>query len=262
MIRLVCLLKRDPALDCEAFFAGLRDRVGPAVAGLQAKLGLVRYVQLQSDPDAAEGDRVATELRGSLQSPFEAMADFWWPSHAALEELCGSAEGASALRLVAEAGEGVIDAAGSLCWLAHEFPQVATGTARLVAAPRTPLLRLVFPLMPRSGMTEAEAQSYWLTEHGPLVRSFAVARGTACYYQVHRRNYPLTGEIAALLGFGAGSFMGHAEAWFDRSIVRSGPDVEQAKLTAAGDERKFIELGQSFLFSGKEYPFVEREWML
>lgn len=262
MIRLVCLLKRDAALSPEQFFTGLRDQVGPAVAGLQARLGLIRYVQFHADPDAAEGDRIARELRGSLASPFEAMADFWWPSHNALQSLCGSSEGASALALVRQAGEGIIDAGGSLCWLAHEFPQVSTGTGRVAARHRTPLLKLAFPLMPRAGMTAAEAQDYWLTEHGPLVRSFSVARGMTCYYQVHRRDYPLADEVASALGFGVGSFMGHAEAWFDRSIVRGGADVEQAKLTAAEDERNFIELGQSFLFSGKEYPFVEREWAL
>ncbi len=262
MIRLVCLLKRDSGHDPESFFAALRDSVGPVVAGLQAKLGLMRYVQLHADPDATEGDRVATELRGSLRSPFEAMADFWWPSHAVLEDLCGAPEGASALGLIAEAGKGIIDAPGSLCWLAHEFPQVATGTARVAARPRTPLLRLVFPLMPRTGMSDAEAQSYWLTEHGPLVRSFAVARGMACYQQVHRRDYALTSKIASMLGMGVGPFIGHAEAWFDRSLAIGGPDVELAKLTAAQDERNFIELAQSFLFSGKEFPFVEREWAL
>jgi len=262
MIRLVCLLKRDAALAPEAFFAGLRDVVGPAVAGSQAKLGLIRYVQLHADPDAAEGDRIATELRGSLKSPFEAMADFWWPSHDALEALLGSSGGASALALVRQAGEGIVDAANSQCWLAHEFPQVSSAPGRVVARPRTPLLKLVFPLMPRSGMSDAEAQSYWLTEHGPLVRSYAVARGTTCYYQVHRRDYPLAAQIASALGFGAGRFIGHAEAWFDRSRVPLGADVDQARLTAAQDERNFIELGQSFLFSGKEYPFVEREWAL
>ncbi len=61
-------------------------------------------------------------------------------------------------------------------------------------------------------MSDAEAQSYWLTEHGPLVRSYAVARGTTCYYQVHRRDYPLAAQIASALGFGVGRFIGHAEA--------------------------------------------------
>jgi hypothetical protein len=262
MIRLVCLLKRDAKLDAGDFFAGLRDTVGPAVAGLQARLGLVRYVQLHADPDAAEGDRIATELRGSLKSPFEAMADFWWPSHAALESVLASDDGVAALNQIAKAMEGVVDAANSQCWLAHEFPQVSSAPGRVAALPRSPLLKLVFPLMPRSGMSDAEAQSYWLTEHGPLVRSYAVGRGTTCYYQVHRRDYPLASQIASALGFEVGRFIGHAEAWFDRSRVPVGADVERAKLTAAQDERNFIELGQSFLFSGKEYPFVEREWAL
>ena len=82
------------------------------------------------------------------------------------------------------------------------------------------------------------------------------------YTQVHRRDEPMTTQVAALLGLSAGRFMGHAEAWFDRSVVRVGPDFEAAKADAAQDERRFIQLSASFLFSGKEYPFVERDWIV
>lgn len=262
MIRLVCLLRRSSDSTLEAFRSHLLDVVGPLVAGLQAELGLARYVQFHADPDAAEGDRAAGELRSSPVSPFEAMADYWWPSEKRLEELCTSGQGLTAFGQIAQACHPVVDSAVSQCWLAVEFPQVSTGHARTVARPRTPLLKLAFPLMPLEGMSEASAQDYWLVEHGPFVRSHAVARGMACYQQVHRRESPLTSKLADALGMQSGNFMGHAEAWWDRSVPRGGPDVDQAKEKAALDERNFIDLQRSFLFSGKEYPFVDRDWTI
>ena len=157
----------------------------------------------------------------------------------------------------------MLDPERSCCWLTAEFPQVQTGTARVVARPRTPLLKLAFLLRPAPGMAEAAARDYWLTSHGPLIRSFAAARGMIAYQQVHRRDDPARlGRVARALGLSPGTFMGHAEAWFDRSLPRVGADVEEAKTRAIADERRFIDLAQSVLFSGKEYAFVEREWAL
>ena len=262
MIRLICLLKRREGLAAEAFRSGLLDRFGPAVAGLQAQLGISRHVQFHADPSLAEGDRAAAELRGSLASPYEAMADFWWPSLAALERLAADDAGLALFSQVAGALDGLVEPGGSLCWLANEYPQISTGPARVVARPRTPLVKLVFPLMPLPELGEAAARDYWLTRHGPLVRSHAVARGMTCYQQVHRRVSPLTGRIAGALGMGEGEFMGHAEAWWDRSVTRGGAEFDEARLQAAADERNFIDLGRSFLFSGKEYLFVERDWTI
>jgi hypothetical protein len=262
MIRLTCLIKGRKSLSRSEFLVRWRDEVGPLVAGLQTGLDLVRYVQHHPDTGAADGDRIASELRGSPEFPFDAMADYWWPSPDALDRHCSTADGRTLLRQIKDAEQSLVDGAASQCWLTAEYPQVATGPARIVAKPRTPLLKLAFALMPAAGMSERDAQEYWLTRHGPLVRSHGVARGMTCYQQVHRRDIPLAGKVADAFGLGIGSFMGHAEAWFDRSITRTGPDIEIAKNLAAEDERNFIDLGRSFLFSGKEYAFVEREWAL
>lgn len=260
MIRLTCLLKRQKSLSRAEFLSRWRDEVGPLVAGLQTGLDLARYVQHHPDTDAAEGDRGASELRGSPEFPFDAMADYWWASPEVLDRQCSTADGRALMSRIADVEQGLVDGAASQCWLTAEYPQVATGPGRIIAKPRTSLLKLAFILMPAAGMNERDAREYWLTQHGPLVRSHGVARGMACYQQVHRRDIPLAERVADALGLGVGNFMGHAEAWFDRSIVRGGPDVENAKQIAAEDERNFIDLGRSFLFSGKEYAFVEREW--
>ncbi|WP_374414367.1 EthD domain-containing protein [Novosphingobium colocasiae] len=259
MIRLVCLLAPRAGLSVPAFHAVLRDRVGPLVAGMQTGLDLIRYVQLLADADAAEGDAAARAMRDMPPSPHAAMMDFWWASAAAVDAACA---GALLDRIGAAVAE-VVDPQASCCWLASEFPQVQTQHARVVARPRTPLLKLAFMLRPATGMTDAEARDYWLTGHGPLIRSYAPARGMHAYYQVHRRDdRERLPKLAAALGLAEGDFMGHAEAWFDRSAMRGGADLEEAKTKAVEDERRFIGLAGSVLFSGKEYAFVERDWAL
>ena len=262
MIRLVTLLRRKAGCSGADYKEHLVDTVGPLVAGMQSRMGLARYVQLHADPDAAEGDRAASAVRGCDPSPFDCMADYWWPSSEVLAAQLACDDGVALLRQIGAAQAEVVEQAESLCWLAMEFPQVATGPGHVAARERTPLLRRAFPLMPRDGMSEADARDYWLLQHGPLVRSHSRARGMVRYTQVHRREGPMASQIAGLMGIAEGRFMGHAEAWFDRSVARVGPDFEAAKAEAAKDERRFIDLPSSFLFSGKEYPFVERDWIV
>ena len=88
MIRLTCLLVPREGVAADAVFAVLRDRVGPAVAGAQADLGLIRHVQLHADADAGEADASARSLRGTPASPAVAMADFWWADGDALDAAC------------------------------------------------------------------------------------------------------------------------------------------------------------------------------
>jgi hypothetical protein len=262
MIRLVCLLKRADGLEAEAFQAGLLDRVGPVVAGMQARLGICRHVQFHADASLAEADRAAAQLRSSPSSPFAAMLDLWWPTAGALQSLLESADGQEAISELKDALAGLVASGESECWLANEYPQVSTGPARVVARRRTSIVKLVFPLMPLPELGEAAARDYWLTRHGPLVRSHAPARGMVCYQQVHRRTSELTGRIAAGLDMAEGSYMGHAEAWWDRALARGGAEMEDARTQAAADERNFVDLTRSFLFSGKEYLFVERDWVI
>jgi hypothetical protein len=115
-------------------------------------------------------------------------------------------------------------------------------------------------LRPLAPLNEAGAQTYWLTNHGPLVRSHAPARGALAYNQVHRAPGLLTSEIAEIFGSPAGDYIGHAEAWFDRSNPRTGPEADAAKVAAITDERNFIDWSRSTFLAGKERVFIERDW--
>ncbi len=262
MIRVSCLLARDPALSRAAFLERWRDEVGPLVASMQSRLDIVRYVQTHPDPDASAADRDARAARGCPEFSFDAMGDYWFASAEAVADLLSQAQSREMLRAVAKAEQRLCDPGRSVVWAGYEYPQVATGHARIVARPRTPMMKLAFILYGHDSMSETKAREYWLHDHGPLIRSHAVARGMACYQQVHRCEADVLPDLAEALGHRIGDFLGHAEAWFDRSVARAGPDVDAARNDAIADERRFIDLPRSMLFSGKEYLFIDREWRL
>jgi hypothetical protein len=260
MIRLVHLLKRRSDVSGDAFDRLWRDRMGPAFAGGQVELDLLRHVQTCRTTSTASLEAAAQADRGAEMPPADGIAESWWSSEATLQAVLASSDGRRRLTLLAEALAEICDLAASPLWLAHEYPQVATSPHRVVAGTRCGVVKVHFALRPLVSLSEAEAQKYWLTRHGPLVRSHAPARGALAYCQVHRTNSPLTDELAAILGSPEGDYIGHAEAWFDRSLPRTGPEAEAAKAAAVADERNFINWSQSSFLAGKERVFVERDW--
>lgn len=239
-----------------------RDQVGPLVAGLQHDLGLVRYVQTHADAASSAGDAAASALRGCPPCPYDGAADYWWPSQDMLETRIADPAFAACLARIAKAEALLTEPGSTRLWLAHEFPQVSTGRERVTAGPCSPLVKLMFVLQPLPALSDAAARHYWLTHHGPLIRSRAPARGMTFYQQVHRHISQLADELAGVFGGETAAYMGHAEAWFDRSVQLTGPEFDAAKAAAIADEAQFIDFAGSFLFSGKEYQFVNRDWML
>lgn len=260
MIRLVHLLKRRPQLSAGEFDQLWRDRIGPAVAAQQVHLDIVRHVQTCRTASTEGFEAAAQADRAALAPPYDGIAETWWPSETGLQAVLAAAEGRQRLERIAEGLAELADPASSPLWLAHEYPQVATSPQRIVAGARSGVAKIHFALRPLAPLGEAEAQTYWLTHHGPLVRSHAPARGALAYNQVHRAPSPLTAELAAIFGSPAGDYIGHAEAWFDRSNPRAGPEADAAKAAAFADERNFIDWSRSTFLAGKERVFVDRDW--
>jgi EthD domain len=260
MIRLVHQLKRQLHLSGDAFDQFWRDQMGPAVAAQQVHLGIFRHVQTCRTDSTASIETAAQVDRGVMLTPADGIAECWWPSETALLTVMTSASGRRRLAQLAETLSEIADMAASPLWLAHEYPQVCTSPERIVAQGRSGVVKVHFALRPQAHLSDSEAQTYWLTRHGPLVRSHAPARGALAYCQVHRTPSPLTAELAAIFGAPAGDFIGHAEAWFDRSVPRAGPEADAAKTAAMEDERYFIDWTRSSFLAGKERVFVERDW--
>jgi uncharacterized protein (TIGR02118 family) len=124
------------------------------------------------------------------------------------------------------------------------------------------LIKLVFTIRRREGMTREEFQRYWREQHAPLVERHAEALRIRRYVQTHARETALDEALASSRGAEPGSYDGVAELWWDsiQDIVEVGATEEGQLATQAllEDERRFIDLPSSAIWLGEENVVVER----
>jgi uncharacterized protein (TIGR02118 family) len=122
------------------------------------------------------------------------------------------------------------------------------------------MIKLVFTLRRRDGMSREEFQRYWREEHAPLVQRHAETLHLRRYVQVHLRETELNDALAGLRGGQPSFYDGVAELWWD-----SLEDLVAASSTEAGqaaaqelleDEQRFIDLPNSPLWLGEENVVV------
>jgi uncharacterized protein (TIGR02118 family) len=123
------------------------------------------------------------------------------------------------------------------------------------------MIKLVFTLRRREGMTREEFQSYWREQHAPLVRRHADALHIRRYVQVHARDTPLDEALAAPRGSEPRSYDGVAELWWD-SLDELVEGFSSDAGQAAGrelleDEQRFIDLTRSPLWLGDENVVID-----
>ncbi len=261
MIRMVHLLRRKNGVSPEEFAALWRDVHGPLVAAHQVTLGIVRHVQTDAAEGAEEMAAVASRVRGGIEPSYDGIAEYWWWSESDLADALASDAGRAAHEAIVECERQFTDLAASPLWFAHDYPQVGTSASRVVARHKTGVVRVHFAIRARPGLTDAEAQRYWVTNHGPLGRSVAVARGYLAYTQVHACETPLADAMRSARGSTAEPYIGHAEAWFDRLVPRAGPEAQNATDANVADESNFIDLRRSTYLVGKERVVVDRDWV-
>ena len=262
MIRFVLMARRKAGMTLAEFSDYWRNEHGPLVASYQATLGMVRYCQTHRDVNA-EGEDSGTpvrDARGGMTAPYDGVAEIWFKSEAAVSEAFSTDAGRRASEALIRDEESCIDLPSSPFWFAHEYPQVSSVHERPVAKLKTGIVKALFPLRQLPTMSVEEAQRYWLTVHGPLIRSHAVARGAICYQQVHRFDSVLLEPMREARGTIAEPYIGHAEGWFDRLLPRSGPEADAAGRASLEDERNFIDWSRSTVWVGKELLFVDRNW--
>jgi hypothetical protein len=255
MIRLVFALRRKPGMSLAEFQDYWLRRHGPLVASFATDLNILRYVQthrLDTPANAA-----AQSARGNMEPEYDGVAELWWETEALLEETMVTDAGKAAGAALLEDERKFIDLPNSPLWLAYEYPQVNPAPENVVARVKSNVLRVFFPLRHVASMTEEKARHYWLTQHGPIVRSHAAATGVLCYRQVHRANHPLDAAIQGARGTKVPSYLGHAEAWVD---LGRAPNTEESRLgnaTFIADERNFIDFERSTIFFGKEHTIID-----
>ena len=256
MIRLTFVLRRKADLSREDFQEYWRRRHGPLVASHSSRLKILRYVQVHTLDDPVN-DQMA-EARGGMEPPYDGVAELWWWSRDQIVEALAESAAQDAGAELLEDERTFIDLGHSPLWFAHEYPQVNPVPEDVVARERSPLVKLFFCLRHPEGQTEAEAQRYWRTSHGPIIRSIAQAGGILRYLQVHRVADELEGTLREARGTVSEPYTGHAELWYDRrGFGNSVPERARGGQLAIEDESKFIDFKRSAMWIAKERVFID-----
>ncbi len=256
MIRLTFVLRRNPSMTRDEFQHYWKNNHGPLVASFASTLDILRYVQVHTVGSAVAP---ADGPRGQMEEPYDGVAELWWRNRDALLAASSSPAGQAAGAALLEDERKFIDLPRSPLWLNHEYPQVNPTPENIVASERNAIVKLHYPLRAKAGMTEAEAQFYWRTNHGPIIRSYAPAINILRYVQVHRQPDELEGALRAARGTTVDSYMGHAELWYDRGLqAAQTPEAAAGARAAAEDEAKFIDFARSTIFFGKENVVIDR----
>ena len=256
MIRLVFALRRQPHLSRAQFQEYWLNQHAPLVAGFSTDLQIMRYVQTHTLDD--QSNSAAQQARGDMEAEYDGVAELWWSSERDLADQSSSAALKASAALL-EDEKTFIDLENSPIWFAYEYPQINPAPETIIASPKSNIVRVFFPLRHKDSISEDDARHYWLTHHGPIVRSHAQASGTLCYRQVHRARSPMDENLQAARGTKAKPYLGHAEAWLDRGQIATDESL-LANAAFIEDEHNFIDMNRSTIFFGKEHSIIDKRF--
>ncbi|WP_408587936.1 EthD domain-containing protein [Novosphingobium sp.] len=119
------------------------------------------------------------------------------------------------------------------------------------------MVKIVFCLRRKAGLSSAEFQAYWRKQHAPLVRERVKLLGIRRYVQCHTLFDERLRGLANQRGFAGEEFDGVAELWFDQaSVLYPNDNAPAASIEAARellrDEGNFIDLENSPIFVTEE----------
>ena len=121
------------------------------------------------------------------------------------------------------------------------------------------VIKLVFCLRRKDGMSREEFQRYWRETHAGLVAERAEVLQIRRYVQVH--SLPPEAQVATRASRNAPEeFDGVAELWWDSwdalAANAGNPDATKASAELLEDERRFIDLERSPLWWAEEHEIV------
>ena len=127
------------------------------------------------------------------------------------------------------------------------------------------MVKIVFCLRRKAGLTPEAFQEYWLTRHAQLVKDRAKFLGIRRYVQSHTLHDSRLDHLARQRGFAGERFDGVAELWFDSAAVLfqsdSAPEVSlRAAQVLLADEAEFIDLANSPIFVAQEHEIFDSRW--
>jgi hypothetical protein len=125
------------------------------------------------------------------------------------------------------------------------------------------MMKLVYCLKRKPGMSLEDFQDYWRNQHAPLVTKHADLLGIRRYVQVHTRPGPRSDALRAPRAGGdlaraPAIYDGIAEIWIDRQPDTAPPSeaASQAARELLEDEAHFIDLSQSPLWLAEENEVI------
>lgn len=123
------------------------------------------------------------------------------------------------------------------------------------------MVKIIFCLRRKAGLSPEAFQEYWLTRHAPLVKARAGVLGIRRYVQSHTLFDPLLNGLAEQRGFVGAPYDGVAELWFDGpEVLHARDDTPAASIAAArdllADEAEFIDLKNSPIFVVQEHEIM------
>jgi uncharacterized protein (TIGR02118 family) len=123
------------------------------------------------------------------------------------------------------------------------------------------MVKLVFTLRRREGMTRGEFQTYWREHHAPLVERHAGALRIRRYVQTHARDTDVDAAVTAPRGSRPGAYDGVAELWWDSMddllAAMASEEGQVAGQELLEDERRFIDLPNSPIWLGEEHVVLD-----
>jgi uncharacterized protein (TIGR02118 family) len=124
------------------------------------------------------------------------------------------------------------------------------------------LIKLVFTIRRREGMTRDEFQRYWRDEHARLVERHAEVLRIRRYVQTHARETDADAPLSGSRGSEPGEYDGVAELWWesieDLLAASSSEEGQVAANALLEDERRFIDLPNSPIWLGEENIVIDR----
>lgn len=121
------------------------------------------------------------------------------------------------------------------------------------------MIKLVYCLRRKPGMTLEEFQTYWREKHAPLVARHAETLRIKRYVQVHTQDHPINAAMRSTRP-GPDPYDGVAELWWDSiedfTASASTPEGRDASRELLEDEKRFIDISQSPIWIAEEKPVV------
>ncbi len=123
------------------------------------------------------------------------------------------------------------------------------------------MIKLMYCLRRKPGVSRADFQHYWRTTHAPLVAGVAATLGVRRYVQSHTITTGLDLAIATARGCAVEAYDGVAELWWDdEASLLNGASSEagaQAGVLLLKDEANFIDFERSAIFFVSENQVVD-----